>query len=162
MDEDITIINKNTRNEKIKNFFVNNTKKLIIAISAIVLIIFGYFIYEDLIKKNKIKLANRYNLVTIKFISGDKNKFENELIDIVNEKDRTYSPLALYFLIDNNIVNENKKINELFDVVINETSLEKEIKNLVIYKKALFNSDFESENNLIQILSHVINSDSVW
>ena len=162
MDEDITIINKNTRNEKIKNFFVNNTKKLIIAISAIVLIIFGYFIYEDFQKKNKIKLANRYNLVTIKFISGDKNKFENELIDIVNEKDRTYSPLALYFLIDNNIVNENKKINELFDVIINETSLEEEIKNLVIYKKALFNSDFESENNLIQILSPVINSDSVW
>ena len=162
MDEDITIINKNTRNEKIKNFFVNNTKKLIIAISAIVLIIFGYFIYEDLKKKNKIKLANRYNLVTIKFISEDKNKFENELIDIVNEKDRIYSPLALYFLIDNNIVNENKKINELFDVVINETSLEEEIKNLVIYKKALFNSDFESENNLIQILSPVINSDSVW
>ena len=162
MDEDIAIINKNTRNEKIKNFFVNNTKKLIIAISAIVLIIFGYFIYEDLKKKNKIKLANRYNLVTIKFISGDKNKFENELIDIVNEKDRTYSPLALYFLIDNNIVNENKKINELFDVVINETSLEEEIKNLVIYKKALFNSDFESENNLIQILNPIINSDSVW
>ena len=162
MDEEITIINKNTRNEKIKNFFVNNTKKLIIAISAIVLIIFGYFIYEDLKKKNKIKLANRYNLVTIKFISGDKNKFANELIDIVNEKDRTYSPLALYFLIDNNMVNENKKINELFDVVINETSLEEEIKNLVIYKKALFNSDFESENNLIQILSPVINSDSVW
>ena len=162
MDEDITIINKNTRNEKIKNFFVNNTKKLIIAISAIVLIIFGYFIYEDLKKKIKIKLANRYNLVTIKFISEDKNKFENELIDIVNEKDRTYSPLALYFLIDNNIVDENKKVNELFDIVINETSLEEEIKNLVIYKKALFNSDFESENNLIQILSPVINSDSVW
>ena len=162
MDEDIAIINKNTRSEKIKNFFINNTKKLIIVISAIVLIIFGYFIYEDLKKKNKIKLANRYNLVTIKFISGDKNKFENELIDIVNEKDRTYSPLALYFLIDNNIVNENKKINELFDVIINETSLEEEIKNLVIYKKALFNSDFESENNLIQILSPVINSDSVW
>ena len=162
MDEDITIINKKTRNEKIINFFTNNAKKLIIVISAIVLIIFGYFIYEDLKKKNKIKLANRYNLVTIKFISEDKNKFENKLIDIVNEKDRIYSPLALYFLIDNNIVNENKKINELFDVVINETSLEKEIKNLVIYKKALFNSDFESENNLIQILNPLINSDSAW
>ena len=162
MDEDITIINKNTRNEKIKNFFAHNKKKLIIAISAIVLIIFGYFIYEDLKKKNKVKLANKYNLVINKYDSEDKNKIKNELIDIVNEKDRTYSPLALYFLIDNNIVNENKKINELFDVIINETSLEKEIKNLVIYKKALFNSDFESENNLIQILSPVINSDSVW
>ena len=162
MDEDIAIINKKTRNEKIKNFFVKNVKKLTIAISVIILIIFGYFIYEDFEKKNKIKLANRYNLATIKFISGDKNKVENELIDIVNEKDKTYSPLALYFLIDNNIINENNKINELFDIIINETSLEKEIKNLVIYKKALFNSDFESENNLIQILNPVINSDSVW
>ena len=162
MDEDTAIINKNTRNEKIINFFVNNTKKIIIVISVIVLIIFGYFVYEDLKKKNKIKLANKYNLAIIKFVSGDKIKVENELIDIVNKKDKTYSPLALYFLIDNNIINENNKINELFDIVINETSLEEEIKNLVIYKKALFNSDFESENNLIQILNPVINSDSAW
>ena len=162
MDEDIAIINDKTRNQKIKNFFVKNTKKLIIAFSVIILIIFGYFIYEDFQKKNKIKLANRYNHATIKFVSGDKNKIKIELVDIVNEKDRTYSPLALYFIIDNNIVNENNKINELFDIIINETSLEKEIKNLVIYKKALFNSDFESENNLIQILNPVINSDSAW
>ena len=162
MYEYIAIINKNTRNEKIINFFVNNTKKIIIVISVIVLIIFGYFIYEDLKKKNKIKLANKYNLAIMKFVSGDKIKVENELIDIVNKKDKTYSPLALYFLIDNNIINENNKINELFDIVINETSLEEEIKNLVIYKKALFNSDFESENNLIQILNPVINSDSAW
>jgi len=162
MDEDIAIVNDNTRNQKIKDFFAKNIKKLIIAFSVIILIIFGYFIYEDFQKKNKIKLANRYNLATIKFISEDKNKVKNELIAIVNEKDRTYSPLALYFLIDNNIINENNKVNELFDVVINETDLEKEIKNLVIYKKALFSSDFESENNLIQILNPVINSDSVW
>ena len=162
MDEDIAIVNDNTRKQKIINFFVKNTKKLIVTFSVIILIIFGYFIYEDFQKKNKIKLANRYNLATIKFISEDKNKVKNELIAIVNEKDRTYSPLALYFLIDNNIINENNKVNELFDVVINETDLEKEIKNLVIYKKALFSSDYESENNLIQILNPVINSDSVW
>ena len=33
---------------------------------------------------------------------------------------------------------------------------------MIIYKKALFNSDFESENNLIKILNPLINSDSVW
>jgi len=162
MDEDIAIINKETRNEKIKNFFIKNKKKIIISISVIILAIFGYFIYEDLNKKSKIKLANRYNIVKMNFISGNKSMVVNELVSIVHEKNRTYSPLALYFLIDNNIVHENNKINELFDIVINETSLEEEIKNLVIYKKALFNSDFESENNLIQILSPVINSDSVW
>ena len=29
-----------------------------------------------ILKKNKIKLANRYNLVTINFISDNKNKVE--------------------------------------------------------------------------------------
>ena len=162
MDEDIAIINEKTRKEKIKVFFIKNTKKIIIIISTLVLILFGYFVFQEFKKKNKIKLADRYNFAKLEFISGDKNKVKNELIDIVNKKDRTYSPLALYFLIDNNIISENKKINELFDIVINETSLEKEIKNLVIYKKALFNSDIESENNLIKILNPVINSDSVW
>ena len=65
MDEDIAIINTRTRTEKIKNFFNNNKKKLSISASVIILIIFGYFIYEDFEKKNKIELANRYNLATI-------------------------------------------------------------------------------------------------
>ena len=162
MDEDIAIINKETRNEKIKNFFIKNKKKIIILISVIILVIFGYFIYEDLNKKSKIKLANRYNIAKVNFISGNKAMVVNELVSIVHEKNRTYSPLALYFLIDNNIIDDNKKINELFDTVINEASLEKEIKNLLIYKKALFNSDFESENNLLTILKPIINSNSIW
>ena len=162
MDEDIAIINKETRNEKIKNFFIKNKKKIIISISVIILAIFGYFIYEDFNKKSKIKLANRYNIVKMNFISGNKSMVANELVSIVHEKDRTYSPLALYFLIDNNIISDKNKINELFDTVINETSLEKEIKNLLIYKKALFNSDFESENNLLTILKPIINSNSIW
>ena len=162
MDEDIAIINKETRNEKIKNFFIKNKKKIIISISVIILAIFGYFIYEDFNKKSKIKLANRYNIAKMNFISGNKAMVVNELLSIVHAKDRTYSPLALYFLIDNNIIDDKNKINELFDTVINETSLEKEIKNLLIYKKALFNSDFESENNLITILKPIINSNSIW
>ena len=162
MDEDIAIINKETRNDKIKNFFIKNKKKIIISILVIILTIFGYFIYEDFNKKNKIKLANRYNVVKMNFISSNKSMAENELVSIINEKDKTYSPLALYFLIDNNIISDKNKINELFDTVINETSLEKEIKNLLIYKKALFNSDFESENNLLTILKPIINSNSIW
>ena len=112
--------------------------------------------------KKKNKHSNRYNLVTINFITDNKSKVKEELIEIIYKKDRTYSPLALYFLIDNNIINENSLINKFFDVIIDETNLEKEIKNLVIYKKALFNSNFETENNLIKILNPVINSDSIW
>ena len=162
MDEDITIINTNTRNEKIKNFFVNNKKKLIILLSIIILLFLSYFAFGEIKKRSKVKLANKYNATSINFISGNKLNVENEMVKIIEARDKTYSPLALYFLIDNNIIVSEKKINRLFDILINDTKVDKEIKNLIIYKKALFNSDFETENNLLKILNPVINSESVW
>ena len=86
----------------------------------------------------------------------------NQLTKLINENDATYSPLALYFLIDNNLIDNKDKINSLFDELINETRLDKEIKNLIIYKKALFNSNFSNENDLLQILNPIINSKSIW
>ena len=84
------------------------------------------------------------------------------MIKIIKAKDKTYSPLALYFLLDNNIVNSEQKINSFFDILINDTGLDKEIKNLIIYKKALYNSDFGTENDILSILKPLINSESIW
>ena len=162
MDEDIAIINTNTRNEKIKNFFIKNKKKLIILVSIIILLIFGYFIYKEIDQSNKSKLAEKYNTSVINYISGNKINVENEMVTIIESKNKTYSPLALYFLIDNNVINSSNKINRLFDILINETKLDKEIKNLIIYKKGLYNSEFETENNLLEILKPIINSESIW
>jgi len=162
MDEDIVTINTTTRNEKIKNFFINNKKKLVISISIIILLIMSYFAYGEFNKRNKVKIANKYNDLIINFISGDQLNIESEMIKIINSKDKTYSPLALYFLLDNNIINSKEKINSLFDILINETKVDKEINNLIIYKKALYNSEFETENNLLKILNPIINSESIW
>jgi len=162
MDEDITAINATTRNERIKNFFIKNKKKLVISLSLIILLILSYFAYGEFDKRNKIKIANKYNNSIINFISGDKLNVESEMIKIINAKDKTYSPLALYFLLDNNIINSKEKINSLFDILINETKVDKEINNLIIYKKALYNSEFETENNLLKILNPIINSESIW
>jgi len=162
MDEEISIINNTTRNEKIKNFFINNKKKLIYSASLILILIIGYFAYSDFLIKKKINLSNKYNKSLLNFVIEDKSKVKMEMIEIINKKDKTYSPLALYFLIDNNILKEKNKINQFFDVIINETNLEKEIKDLVIYKKALFNSDFVTENELLIILKPIINTESFW
>ncbi|WP_415300604.1 hypothetical protein [Candidatus Pelagibacter sp. Uisw_134_02] len=89
-------------------------------------------------------------------------KSTEELIDIVKENDTTYSPLALYFLLDNNLIKNKEEINFLFDELIIKTNLDEEIKNLNIYKKGLFNSNFVSENELIKILNPIINSKSIW
>ena len=162
MDEDISIIDSKTRNEKIKIFFINNKKYLIAILSSIILIVFAYFSYGEIQDRKMKKLAEKYNNISIKFSTSNKTNVKNELIEIINEKNSTYSPLALYFIIDNEIQSSNEEINKFFDIIINEVNLNKEIKNLIIYKKGLFNASFETENNLIKILNPIINSDSVW
>ena len=162
MDEEITIIDANTRNEKILNFFINNKKNLIIGFSIILVTVIGYLSMKEMKQQHKIKLANQFNITTINFNIEEKQTTINQLIKLINENDSTYSPLALYFLIDNSLLNNNDEINSLFDELINEVNLDKEIKNLIIYKKALFNSDFSTENDLLQILNPIINSESIW
>ncbi|MDA9062382.1 hypothetical protein N9K40_00310 [Candidatus Pelagibacter sp.] len=162
MDEEITIIDSNTRNEKIFNFFINNKKNLIVGFSIILVVIIGFLSMKEVKERNKIKLANQFNITTINFKDEDKQTTIDQLTKLINENDSTYSPLALYFLIDNNLIDNKKEINSLFNKLINETNLDEEIKNLIIYKKALFNSDFSSESDLLQTLSPIINSESIW
>ena len=162
MDEEITIIDSNARNERIKNFFLNNKKKLIIIFSIILVIIIGYLSFEKSKERTKIKLANQYNLALIDLSPKNKQKKIDEMINVIKSNDVTYSPLALYHLLDNNLLENNDEINILFNELIEKTNLENEIKNLIIYKKALFNSDFVSENELLKIHNPVINSESIW
>ena len=162
MDEEISIIDSNTRNEKIKIFFVNNKKNLIIVITTLIIGLVVYFSFNEIKERNKIKLADKFNLVKINYKVDQKQKTINELVEIINKNDFTYSPLALYFLLDNNLLENNNEINRLFDKLINQKNLDKEIKNLIIYKKALFNSNFTTENDLLKILNPIINSESIW
>jgi predicted negative regulator of RcsB-dependent stress response len=162
MDEEITIIDSNTRNEKIRNFFINNKKNLIIGFLIIFVLIIGYLSMKEMKERNKIKLANQFNITIINFRAEDSQKTIDQLTKLINENDATYSPLALYFLIDNDLIDNKNEINSLFDELINETNLEEEIKNLIIYKKALFNSDISSENDLLQMLNPIIKSESIW
>tara|TARA_B100001758_G_scaffold46515_1_gene37319 strand:+ start:489 stop:1133 length:645 start_codon:yes stop_codon:yes gene_type:complete len=162
MDEEISIINSKTKEEKIKNFFVNNKNKIISIIVILVLLLFGFFFYKEYKEDYRESLANKFNIAKSQYSSGDKSKVIQSMEELIDSKDSTYSPLALYFLIDNKIVISKNKINEHFDQVINEVKLDKEIKNLIIYKKALFNSEDINENDLLKILNPLIKSDSVW
>ena len=162
MDEDLSIINTNTRNEKIKNFFVNNKNKIISGIIILIIIIVGVFSYDKYLINKKKDISDSYNSIIIDYSEKTKEKTASSLIEIINKKDPTYSPLSLYFIIDNNLVSDQSKINSLFDILKNDTSLDSEINNLIIYKKALFNADNAQEGDLLNMLNPLINSKSVW
>ena len=162
MDEDISIINSNTRKEKIKSFFLNNKKKILIFLITILLLIISFFGYEEFKDYQREKVSNLFYSTIIDYDGNNKEKTTNKLKQIIKLKDATYSPLSLYFILDNDLISNRVEINTLFDTLIGKISLDKEIKNLIIYKKGLYNADQVSENELLEILNPIIKSESVW
>ena len=162
MDEEISIINSKTRTEKIKYFLLENKKLLISILVFLVLFLISFYSFQIYKNNQKELISDKYNNATTNIDKSDPSRIVSELKEVIDYRDSTYSPLALYFIIDNKLLDNQDEINELFDVLINRTSLEEEIKNLIIYKKALFNADNVNENQLLKILNPLINSQSVW
>ena len=162
MDEDTALINSSTRNEKIKNFFIKNKKSIISVFIIIVLILLGYFALGEYKERKKIEISDEYNSIILKYSEVNKENTKKALVELVRKKDPTYSPLSLFFIIDKALISDQTKINDLFNIIIDDVSLENEIKNLIIYKKALYNADKSEENQLLDIVKPIINSESVW
>ena len=160
--EDLSTINTVSKQEKIKSFFVNNKNKIISIVIILILILIGAYSYDKYLSNKKKEISYNFNSITIDFKEENKVSTANKLIEIIKKKDPTYSPLSLYFIIDNKLLTDKIEINSLFDILIENTSLDEEIKNLVIYKKALFNADHLNEGDLLNILNPLINSKSVW
>ena len=162
MDQEVEIISSATRKEKIKNFIINKKNTIIAVAVFILLIIFSFLFYQEYEKGHREWLANKYNATIIEFEAGDKSKILSSMKEIIEDKDKTYSPLAFYYLLDNDLITSKEEINKFFDILINELGLDSETKNLTIFKKGLFNSEFANENELLNILNPVIKSESIW
>ena len=161
MDEDIAIVNQNTKKLLAKNYIKKNAKKIFAIFIVLIFFLIAYFAIGEFDKRKRLKYAEVYNSI---ILNSDKFS-DQEIIDkmklVIDGKVDTYSTLALYYLIDNKLIKDNDKINELFDIII-KINKEEEIKNLIIYKKALYFSDKFTENELLKILNPVLNSESIW
>ncbi len=162
MSEEIETISISQKKTDLKSI-IQNYKKLIITILAIfLLLLFSYFFYKDYENKKIIKISEKYNFAITSYNIKNSNLAISEMLEIINIKDKTYSPLALYFLLDNNLLNNSAEINKYFDILIYDLNLDKEIKNLIIYKKGLFNSEFANEEEILSIFKPLINNENLW
>tara|TARA_B100000401_G_C52720066_1_gene678145 strand:+ start:81 stop:725 length:645 start_codon:yes stop_codon:yes gene_type:complete len=162
MSDETQIISNEQKNKDLKNIFFNNKKSIISIIIFIFVGLFGYFFYLDYKDNKKIKISEQYSLAVTKYNNENVKNSIIDMKDIINEKDVTYSPLALYFLLDNNLITNKTEINQYFNIMINEVSLDQEIKNLIIYKKGLYNSNTANEQELLSIFQPLISSDNLW
>ena len=153
---------KNNFQNKTLNFIKKNLKKLIIVFMLLVILLFTYFLHQNLQKRNEIKLSQNYTQASIQFKQKKINKSKLLLESIIDKGHKFYSPLALYFIIDNNLETDPLKIINFFDKIINIGSIDNENLNLIKIKKTIFLFSTGDEELIIKTLNPVINSDSVW
>jgi predicted negative regulator of RcsB-dependent stress response len=155
------ILNNSFQN-KIINFIKMKQKNLIVLLVLLIFTLFGYFFYENLKKKNEIQISAQFTKASIQFKLKEINYAKQLLLDIVNKKHKFYSPLALYFIIDNNLEKDPEKVITFFDKILSINSIDKENLNLIKIKKAIFLFSLGDEELIINTLNPIINSNSVW
>ena len=151
-----------TKKEKLLKFY-NNNKILIFSSLSLVLVlgILIIFYLESQDKKREI-VAQNYVSAKIFIEKNDKTKAKNILKEIVFSDNSIYSSLSFFLLLKENLISDEKEKSELFEHIIKNNNFSDEIKNLIIFKKALFESSFISESDLLASLNPLLNGDSIW
>ena len=151
-----------TKKSRLQKFYESN--KIIIFSTIIILIILlgSVTFYFDKIKNKKILLSENYIQAKIYLEEGDKTKALNLLREVIFSNDATYSALCFFLVLNQNLINDHNEITALFDHIIKNNKFDKEIKNLLIFKKALFSSNFMNESELLEATKPLLNKETLW
>ena len=118
--------------------------------------------YLNAAEKKKIFISDEYLKAKIYIKEKKHDDAKKILKEIILSKNNTYSTLSLFLIIDEKLIVDNEEILELFEKILENNKLKKEIKNLIIFKKALFMSDFTNENELLTSINPLIIGKSIW
>ena len=153
---------ENIENKSFKNLILSNKKKLLL-LAGVIFLSLIYFWWADNTKK-KDRDKNSEDFISAKvFLSKNENEKSLEILkNIISTNDEVYSPLSLFLIIDRNLNENRENVLKYFDQIISINSLEKDDLNLLKLKKAIYISDSADENDLLEILNPILNSNSVW
>ena len=157
-------------NESLKKNFLDrlfifakkNIKNLIILLALVFIFLIVFLFYSNAQEKNNIKIAEQYTKASILINEKKINESKLLLKFIIEKKHKFYSPLALYLVIDNNIIDDTAYIISSFDKILTINSLEDEHLNLIKIKKAIYLINLDDEKLIRKTLDPIINSNSVW
>lgn len=151
-----------TKKSKLKKFYEVNKILIFSVILILIIAIASVSFYSETKEKKKILLSDNYLAAKVYLENGDRNKVKNILKTIIFANDSTYSTLSLFLILNENLIVDQGELSNLFDHVLENNKFEKEVKNLIIFKKALFQSNFVSELELLDVVKPLINTETVW
>ena len=161
-DQEFDIINRETKKQKAFDFVKKNKNIFFVLILLNIFCLIGFFSYEMYLNNKRSNLANKFNNSVNSHKIGNNENILSNMVEIINSNDKTYSPLALYYLLDNNLISSIDEINKYFDVIIYDLNLDQNLVYLNIYKKTLYNADSLNEKELTSMIEPVLKDENIW
>ena len=150
--------------EKVK--FIDLLKKnfkLLLSLLILLFVIISILLWFDYSNKSKReKISEDFIQAKILLENQQNIKAHNVLKNIIEKKDNIYSPLSLFLIIEKNLETDKATVTNYFDKILDIRSIEKEDLNLLRLKKAIFISENSKEEDMLELLNPIKNSDSVW
>ena len=147
--------------EKIENFIRKNKNILLIISTLIIFFLIGISYFNYFQKHKNDKVSEKFVQAGIYLSLNQQEKSKKIYKEIIISKNKFYSLLALNNIIDNDLEENNEEILKLFNVVEN-IKIEKEQKNLVKLKKALYLIKISKDNEGEKLLNEIISDNSIW
>jgi predicted negative regulator of RcsB-dependent stress response len=163
MEENIINPENNLKyKSRIKLFYEKNKKKIYLATSIVLLFLILFFFYLSNENKKIQAVSENYITAKIYLANGQNDKARDILKENIFLNHSTYSTMSLFLIINKNLLTDEKEISLLFEHVLTNCKFQKEIKDLLVFKKALFESNYIEEAQLLSSLKPLLEKSSLW
>ena len=152
-----------TKKSKLREFYESNKIWIYSTIFSFIIIIASYSYYKDSKDKKKILLSENYIEAKVQLENNNKAKALEILKNIIFSNDASYSTLSFFMILNENLINDNDEISKLFDHLLQNNKFDKEIENLLHYKKALYKSNYLDEEKFLKEIRPLLNNkETLW
>ena len=152
-----------TKKSKLREFYESNKIWIYSSIFAFIIIIASYSYYKDSKDRKKILLSENYIEAKVQLENNNKVKALEILKNIIFSNDASYSTLSFFMILNENLIDENNELSKLFDHILENNKFDKELENLLYYKKALFKSSYVNEEKFLEDVRPLLNSkETLW
>ena len=151
-----------TKKSKLRKFYDSNKILIISSVLILIILIGSFSFYLQNKEKKRILLSENYVRAKIYLANGNKSEALSVLKKVIFANDQIYSTLCFFLILNENLINDYKELSDLFDFVLENNNFEKEVRNLLIYKKALFNSNYMAESELLSDIKPLLNNETLW
>jgi len=139
-----------TKKSRIRNFYDTNKILIYSSIAILFIILLSTLYYYNTKEKKQILISENYIQAKVYLQNENKDAATKILKKIIYADDPTYSTLSFFMIMNQNLINDHNEVLKIFDYLLKNNKFDKEIKNLILYKKALYSSSYVEEIKLLE------------